>query len=82
MTSGSTTTHCTASPRATRSFASCSRSIHSAGRSSFAGDKSGISQIENGKAVSHDVLRSYVTGLGGHVEIVARFGDDIQLNVA
>jgi transcriptional regulator with XRE-family HTH domain len=41
-----------------------------------------ISQIENGKAVSLDVLRTYVTGLGGRVEVVARIGDDIQLIVA
>jgi hypothetical protein len=34
-----------------------------------AGDKSGQS------------LRAYVTGLGGHLEIVARIGD-IQLNAA
>ncbi|GIF24182.1 DNA-binding XRE family transcriptional regulator [Actinoplanes tereljensis] len=40
-----------------------------------------ISQIENGGAVSLDVLRTYVAGLGGQVEIVARIGD-ISLNVA
>jgi DNA-binding Xre family transcriptional regulator len=40
-----------------------------------------ISQIENGDAVSLDVLRTYVAGLGGQVEIVARIGD-ISLNVA
>ncbi|SNY54156.1 helix-turn-helix domain-containing protein [Paractinoplanes atraurantiacus] len=40
-----------------------------------------ISQIENGDAVSLDTLRAYVTGLGGHLDIVARIGN-IQLNVA
>lgn len=40
-----------------------------------------ISQIENGRSVSLEVLRTYVGGLGGHVDIVARIGD-IQLNVA
>ena len=33
-----------------------------------------ISQIEHGEAVSLDVLRKYVAGLGGRVEIVARIG--------
>jgi DNA-binding XRE family transcriptional regulator len=40
-----------------------------------------ISQIENGRSVSLEVLRTYVAGLGGHVDVVARIGD-IQLNVA
>jgi DNA-binding XRE family transcriptional regulator len=40
-----------------------------------------ISQIENGRSVSLEVLRTYVGGLGGQVDIVARIGD-IQLNVA
>ena len=40
-----------------------------------------ISQIENGDAVGLDTLRAYVSGLGGHLDIVARIGN-IQLNVA
>jgi DNA-binding XRE family transcriptional regulator len=40
-----------------------------------------ISQIENGTATSLETLRAYVTGLGGHLDIVARIGN-IQLNVA
>ncbi|GAA0418959.1 transcriptional regulator [Actinoplanes capillaceus] len=40
-----------------------------------------ISQIENGEAVSLDVLRVYVAGLGGQIDVVARIGD-IRLNVA
>lgn len=40
-----------------------------------------ISQIENGDVVSLDVLRAYVVGLGGQLDIVARIGT-IQLNVA
>ena len=40
-----------------------------------------ISQIENGAATSLDVLRAYITGLGGHVDIVARIGN-IHLNIA
>lgn len=40
-----------------------------------------ISQIESGDAMTLDVLRAYVAGLGGHVEVVARIGD-IQLDVA
>lgn len=40
-----------------------------------------ISQIERGRSVSLDVLRTYVGGLGGQVDVVARIGD-IQLNVA
>jgi DNA-binding XRE family transcriptional regulator len=40
-----------------------------------------ISQIENGDAVSLESLRAYVSGLGGHLDIVARIGN-IQLNVA
>lgn len=40
-----------------------------------------ISQIENGDAVGLETLRAYVTGLGGHLDVVARIGN-IQLNVA
>jgi len=40
-----------------------------------------ISQIENGDAVGLDTLRTYVAGLGGHLDVVARIGN-IQLNVA
>lgn len=40
-----------------------------------------ISQIENGRSVSLEVLRTYVGGLGGQVDVVARIGD-IRLNVA
>jgi DNA-binding XRE family transcriptional regulator len=40
-----------------------------------------ISQIENGTATSLENLRAYVTGLGGHLDIVARIGN-IHLNVA
>lgn len=40
-----------------------------------------ISQIEHGTDVSLDVLRAYITGLGGHVEIVARLGTT-TLNIA
>jgi DNA-binding XRE family transcriptional regulator len=40
-----------------------------------------ISQIENGKTVGLDVLRAYITGLGGQVEIVARVGR-IRLDIA
>jgi DNA-binding XRE family transcriptional regulator len=40
-----------------------------------------ISQIENGTATSLDTLRAYITGLGGHVDIVARIGN-VQLNIA
>lgn len=40
-----------------------------------------ISQIEKGDAVSIAVLRTYVAGLGGQVDVVARIGD-ISLNVA
>jgi DNA-binding XRE family transcriptional regulator len=40
-----------------------------------------ISQIENGKATGLDVLRAYILGLGGHLDIVARIGN-IQLNIA
>ena len=40
-----------------------------------------ISQIENGEATSLETLRAYVTGLGGHLDIVARIGN-INLNVA
>ena len=40
-----------------------------------------ISQIENGTATSLESLRAYVTGLGGHLDIVARIGN-VHLNVA
>ncbi len=40
-----------------------------------------ISQIEHGKDVSLDILRAYITGLGGQVEIVARIGTT-TLNIA
>jgi len=40
-----------------------------------------ISQIERGRSVSLDVLRTYVGGLGGQVDVVARIGD-VRLNVA
>ena len=40
-----------------------------------------ISQIENGSATSLESLRAYVTGLGGHHDIVARIGN-VHLNVA
>lgn len=40
-----------------------------------------ISQIENGEVTSLETLRAYVTGLGGHLDIVARIGN-IHLNVA
>lgn len=40
-----------------------------------------ISQIEHGTDVSLDTLRAYVTGLGGHVEIIARLGTT-TLNIA
>jgi DNA-binding XRE family transcriptional regulator len=40
-----------------------------------------ISQIETGEAVGLEVLRTYVVGLGGQLDIVARIGN-IQLNVA
>jgi transcriptional regulator with XRE-family HTH domain len=40
-----------------------------------------ISQIECGRPVALDVLRRYVTGLGGHVDVVARIGST-WLNVA
>src|SRR5919197_5140983 len=40
-----------------------------------------ISQIENGTATSLETLRAYVTGLGGHLDVVARLGN-IHLNVA
>jgi transcriptional regulator with XRE-family HTH domain len=33
-----------------------------------------ISHIECGKAVTLDVLRTYVEGLGGQVDVVARIG--------
>ncbi|MER7457130.1 helix-turn-helix transcriptional regulator [Micromonospora sp. NPDC126480] len=40
-----------------------------------------ISQIENGEHTSLETLRAYVTGLGGHLDVVARIGN-IHLNVA
>ncbi|WP_329105053.1 helix-turn-helix domain-containing protein [Micromonospora sp. NBC_01699] len=40
-----------------------------------------ISQIESGTATNLETLRAYVTGLGGHLDIVARIGN-IQLNIA
>ena len=40
-----------------------------------------ISQIENGTATSLETLRTYVAGLGGHLDVVARIGN-INLNVA
>jgi len=40
-----------------------------------------ISQIENGEATSLESLRAYVTGLGGHLDIVARIGN-VRLDVA
>jgi DNA-binding XRE family transcriptional regulator len=40
-----------------------------------------ISQIENGDATGLDTVRAYVTGLGGHVDVVARIGN-IQLDIA
>jgi DNA-binding XRE family transcriptional regulator len=40
-----------------------------------------ISQIENGTATSLESLRAYVSGLGGHLDIVARIGN-VHLNVA
>ena len=40
-----------------------------------------VSQIENGESVNLDILRAYVTGLGGHLDVVARIGN-IRLDVA
>ncbi|MFI2665096.1 helix-turn-helix domain-containing protein [Micromonospora carbonacea] len=40
-----------------------------------------ISQIENGQHTSLESLRAYVTGLGGHLDVVARIGN-IRLDVA
>ncbi|MCI4064231.1 helix-turn-helix domain-containing protein [Micromonospora sp. R77] len=40
-----------------------------------------ISQIENGESTNLETLRAYVTGLGGHLDVVARIGN-IHLNVA
>lgn len=40
-----------------------------------------ISQIENGTVTSLETLRAYVTGLGGHLDVVARIGN-LHLNVA
>jgi DNA-binding XRE family transcriptional regulator len=40
-----------------------------------------ISQIENGEITSLETLRAYVTGLGGHLDVVARIGN-VHLNVA
>jgi len=43
--------------------------------------QSSACQIETGDAVTLEVLRTYVAGLGGQVEVVAKIGD-IQLNDA
>jgi transcriptional regulator with XRE-family HTH domain len=40
-----------------------------------------ISQIEHGQAVSLDALRTYIAGLGGQIDVVARVGG-IQINLA
>jgi DNA-binding XRE family transcriptional regulator len=40
-----------------------------------------ISQIENGDRVSLDTLRTYITGLGGQVDVVARVGT-VRLDIA
>jgi DNA-binding XRE family transcriptional regulator len=40
-----------------------------------------ISQIENGGVTNLETLRAYVSGLGGHLDVVARIGN-IHLNVA
>ncbi|WFE33696.1 helix-turn-helix transcriptional regulator [Micromonospora sp. WMMD975] len=40
-----------------------------------------ISQIERGESVNLEILRAYVTGLGGHLDVVARIGN-IRLDVA
>ncbi|MFG1801968.1 helix-turn-helix domain-containing protein [Micromonospora carbonacea] len=40
-----------------------------------------ISQIENGEHTSLESLRAYVTGLGGHLDVVARIGNT-RLDVA
>jgi DNA-binding XRE family transcriptional regulator len=40
-----------------------------------------VSQIEKGESISLDTLRSYVTGLGGKVDIVVRIGN-MQLDIA
>ncbi|MGI5211402.1 helix-turn-helix domain-containing protein [Plantactinospora sp. CA-290183] len=40
-----------------------------------------ISQIENGTVTNLETLREYVSGLGGHLNVVARIGD-IELNIA
>lgn len=40
-----------------------------------------ISQIENGDSVGLDTLRTYITGLGGQVDVVARVGT-VRLNIA
>lgn len=40
-----------------------------------------ISQIVNGESVNLEILRAYVTGLGGHRDVVARIGN-IRLDVA
>lgn len=39
------------------------------------------SQIENGESINLEILRAYVTGLGGHLDVVARIGN-IRLDVA
>lgn len=40
-----------------------------------------ISQIENGDSAGLDTLRTYITGLGGHVDVVARVGT-VRLDIA
>ncbi|MGN9807928.1 helix-turn-helix domain-containing protein [Micromonospora sp. BQ11] len=40
-----------------------------------------ISQIEKGEHTSLETLRAYVTGPGGHLDVVARIGN-IRLDVA
>jgi DNA-binding XRE family transcriptional regulator len=40
-----------------------------------------ISQIENGASTGLDTLRAYITGLGGHIDMVVRIGN-IHLNIA
>lgn len=40
-----------------------------------------ISQIENGDGAGLDTLRTYITGLGGHVDVMARVGT-VRLDIA
>lgn len=40
-----------------------------------------ISQIENGDSTGLDTLRTYITGLGGHVDVVAHVGT-VRLDIA